>query len=263
MITDGGRRIAIAGGAMLAVAAGCAEPFAAAGARIFETQYWRARGQLAAAARGRGSAWFISAGSESWALRHYRRGGLIARLCADRYLWAGEARVRAFAEWRLLALLWSRGLPVPEPIAALYRRGWLTYRCDLITRRIPQAEPLSVRLAAAPLPDVQWRAVGTAIARLHRAGVDHADLNAHNILLGAHGGVSVIDFDRGRIRPPGAWQQRNLRRLHRSLVKIAAAHAQGRFAAADWQTLMQGYAVDAAAFGRERCDGESSGRESL
>ena len=45
-----------------------------------------------------------------------------------------------------------------------------------------------------------WRAIGAAIARLHRGGVDHADLNAHNILLDGRGAVSVIDFDRGRVR---------------------------------------------------------------
>ena len=35
------------------------------------------------------------------------------------------------------------------------------------------------------------------------------------------GVVSVIDFDRGRVRAPGAWTSRNLRRLQRSLVKMS------------------------------------------
>lgn len=49
-------------------------------------------------------------------------------------------------------------------------------------------------------------------------GVHHADLNAHNILLADDGAVYVLDFDRGRIRARGAWENNVLARLHRSLV---------------------------------------------
>ena len=38
---------------------------------------------------GRGAACFIEADGRNLVLRHYRRGGLIARLSADRYLWRG------------------------------------------------------------------------------------------------------------------------------------------------------------------------------
>ena len=106
----------------------------------------------------------------------------------------------------------QRGLPVPKPVAARYQRSGLWYRCDLITQRIMDAHPLSAVLAQGARLQATWRAVGAAVARLHRAGVDHADLNAHNILLDAGGIVSVIDFDRGRLRTPGAWTSRNLRR---------------------------------------------------
>jgi len=73
--------------------------------------------------------------------------------------------------------------------------------------------------------------------------VDHADLNAHNILMG-DGGVSIIDFDRGRLRAPGKWAAANLARLQRSLMKIGAALPPGRFSAADWDALMAGYEAD-------------------
>ena len=77
----------------------------AAGEALFEPQFWAARGRAAAVAAGRGAAWFLGSGPRHWVLRHYRRGGFMARLSADRYLWSGEARVRAFAEYRLLARL--------------------------------------------------------------------------------------------------------------------------------------------------------------
>ena len=149
--------------------------------------------------------------------------------------------MRSFAEWRLLLNLSQRGLSVPKPVAAFYRRERLTYRCDLITERIVHTQPLSAALSAGPLAKSCWRAIGVAIARLHRQGVDHADLNAHNILLGPGTGVSVIDFDRGRVREPGVWTARNLERLKRSLEKISPPD---RFTPASWDELLAGYQAD-------------------
>ena len=105
--------------------------------------------------------------------------------------------------------------------------------------RVPTAKEGRGRSGA--LAEAIWRAVGAAVARLHRLGVDHADLNAHNILLGSAGIVSVIDFDRGQLRAPGAWTLRNLARLKHSLQKIAAALPKDRFTPASWEELLAGY----------------------
>jgi 3-deoxy-D-manno-octulosonic acid kinase len=208
---------------------------------LFDPQFWRARGELIAVTGGRGSAWFIASGARQWALRHFRRGGFIARVSRDGYVWAGENKVRAFVEWRLLDLLTQRGLPVPKPVAARYSRTGLLYRCDLITQRIMAAEPLSGVIAARALPESLWHGVGATVARLHRAGVDHADLNAHNLLLDVRGQISVIDFDRGRMRTPGEWRARNLQRLRRSLFKVASGLPAGRFSEAAWSAVLAGY----------------------
>ena len=242
MTMDGGRRIATPNGAMLADPASVGTLMDTAAEALFEPQYWAARGALMAASSGRGAAWFLESGPEHWVLRHYRRGGFTARIIEDRYIWAGETRVRAFAEYRLLAVLTQRGLPVPKPVAARYRRSGLTYRCDLIMQRIADAKPVSSILGAAALSDASWRAIGAAIARLHQNGVDHADLNAHNILLDSHGAVSVIDFDRGRMRGRGAWTLQNLLRLHRSLAKVSRPLPSDRFSPAAWKCLLAGYA---------------------
>ncbi len=236
-MTNGGRRIATATGAMLADPACLGNQALESLESMFDPEYWRSRCELIAASGGRGSAWFVASGERQWVLRHFRRGGWIARLSSDRYVWAGEDRVRAFAEWRLLELMAQRGLPVPIPIAARYQRSGLWYRCDLITQRIMDANPLSAVLAQGNASQATWRAVGAAVAKLHRAGVDHADLNAHNILLDARGFISVIDFDRGRLRPPGAWTSRNLRRLQRSLAKISCGSSQDE----SWNWFLEGY----------------------
>ena len=132
-------------------------------------------------------------------------------------------------------------LPVPKPVAARYSRAGLCYRCDLITQRIMAAEPLSGVIAARALPESLWHGVGATVARLHRAGVDHADLNAHNLLLDVRGQISVIDFDRGRLRAPGAWASRNLQRLRRSLEKVSRGLPADRYSPEIWQWFLAGY----------------------
>jgi len=240
-MTNGGQRIATASGVMLADSAGLGNALRNNTEALFDPEFWAARGELEAVNSGRGAAWFIGSAPNQWVLRHYRRGGFIAGLSEDRYLWAGESRVRAFAEWRLLHELGRQRLPVPKPIAAWYRRSGLAYRCDLIVQRLGSAQPLSAVLHSTALPQATWRAIGAVIARLHHAGVYHADLNAHNILLDAAQSVSVIDFDRGRLRAPGGWRLRNLRRLQRSLVKIARGLPAERFTPEIWDALVAGY----------------------
>jgi|SRR5580692_2056633 len=240
-MTNGGRRIATATGAMLSDPACLGNLPQGAEAGLFDPEFWRSRGELSPTQGGRGSSWFIASGERRWVLRHFRRGGFIARVSRDLYVWTGEAQVRAFVEWRLLEAMTHGGLPVPKPIAAEYRRMGSFYRCDLITERIADAQPLSGVLELDALSEAAWRAVGAAIARLHRAGVDHADLNAHNILISANGAVSVIDFDRGRLRGPGPWTERNLQRLQRSLIKISRGWPPGRYSAGTWEWFMAGY----------------------
>ena len=184
MMEEGGKRIATADGAMLSDPELLGNPLAGEAAAIFDPGFWAERCELTQIAAGRGSAWFIGSAPRSWVLRHSRRGGFIARVVRDRYAWAGEARVRTFVEWRLLKRLTQLRLPVPKPVAARYQRHGFTYRCDLITQRIVDAEALSAVLARGPIARGAWRDIGVAIARLHAAGADHADLNAHNILLG-------------------------------------------------------------------------------
>jgi 3-deoxy-D-manno-octulosonic acid kinase len=206
----------------------------------FVPEYWRAQGVLQISPGGRGAVAFIRHDAGAWVLRHYRRGGLIARIVSDRYVWTGADRTRGYREWRLLAQLCAWGLPVPEPIAARYvRTGW-SYRADLITAAVPDVETLSERLIAGRIDSGLWQSVGTTIAQFHRRGVQHADLNAHNILIDRTGRVFVLDFDRGRIRVRGGWEERVLARLHRSLLKISAQDGSA-FDESNWAALMAGY----------------------
>ena len=83
--------------------------------------------------------------------------------------------------------------------------------------------------------------MGACICRLHQAGVWHADLNAHNILVDQAGLVWIIDFDRGEWRTDyGHWRQSNMDRLQRSLRKFDTDPAVLHKA---WSALLDGYAA--------------------
>jgi 3-deoxy-D-manno-octulosonic acid kinase len=228
----------IACGAMLYDASRMDQP----GSDAFEREYWRERGALQEVAGGRGTVAFIHHAGRRWVLRHYRRGGLVARLLDDAYLYTGAARTRAHAEFRLLRRLREWNLPVPVPVAARYRRVGLVYRADLLTEELPTRLTLAQALGSGALEPAAWRAIGRCIEGLHAHGVQHADLNAHNLLLGAGSEAYVLDFDRGRIRGRGAWEGRVLERLRRSLEKVTDRLPDGRFGDEEWRLLLDGTA---------------------
>ncbi|KXJ67659.1 3-deoxy-D-manno-octulosonic acid kinase [Achromobacter xylosoxidans] len=227
---SGARRTAWDGplaGAMLSDARRVAD----AGPEIFNPAHYGDRARPVDAG-GRQAAWFVEGQGWQGVLRRYRRGGMIARISRDAYLWNGESRTRSFREYRLLAALRAQGLPVPAPLAAAYWRQGPIYRAAIVVERIPGVRPL-----AQALTEPLWQPVADAIVRMHRAGVWHADLNAFNILIGNDGRVWLIDFDRGT---QGALSERqrqaNLDRLRRSLRKVAG-EAGDRF----WMRLRDSY----------------------
>ncbi len=60
---------------------------------------WRigdALGTIPKRSRGRGGAVYFDAPFGRCALQHYRRGGMIANLMGDPYLWTGAERTRGF-----------------------------------------------------------------------------------------------------------------------------------------------------------------------
>lgn len=208
---------------------------------LFDPAFWQLRQALCTETGGRGRVYFINEGTCHWVLRHFRRGGLIGKLIADRYVWMGEERTRSFREWRLLAQLYAQGLPVPQPVAARYQRKGLTYQADLITAAIPQARTLTQRLENAALSELTWQQLGEVLARFHAAGVRHADLNAHNILFAADQSIVVLDFDRGQFcNVQSAWIEGVMQRLLRSLNKLKQQR-HIHFDQQDWQSLRKAH----------------------
>jgi len=245
-----GRRVSISPNTMQErhISVGPVEILADAGidqawtAEHFSAGYWQRKGRLlTSAAGGRGAVAIVSANGEQWAIRPYLRGGMARHLSRNRYVWQGSTRVRSIREWRLISRLFEAGLPVPRPVAAAYRRTGLSYTASIITRRIETARPLAEHLQERSLDEAAWRSLGACVRRFHDAGVWHADLTAHNLLLDADGAPWLLDFDRGRLRAPGSWKQANLDRLLRSLRKISTQTPATQFAPINWLSLLEGY----------------------
>ncbi len=210
-------------------------------AHWFDPAWWESQGQAAPADTGRGTTWFVGAPGAQWVLRHYWRGGRVARWIADHHLWLGLERTRPFAEFRLTQRARALGLPVPRPIAARVLRAGLVYTGDLITERLP-AVPCSSLMVKRALDASGWSAAGACVARCHGAGLDHADLTWNNVLLDGDGTAHLIDLDRAVLRAPGRWADANLARLKRSLIKLTPDWTAAERDAA-WREFMAGYSA--------------------
>jgi len=209
---------------------------------LFCASHWKAQGKLIGSANGRGSTLLIQNDHAGYALRHYLRGGLIRHFNKDRYLWTSLESTRAWQEFHVLFLLFNEGLPSPQPVAAHVRRHGFSYQADIITALIKDSNTLASLLKHKKLDKTTWKNIGKTIRLFHDKGLDHADLNAHNILFDKNNKIYVIDFDRAVIRADiGRWKQNNLNRLLRSLKKLASQNEDFHFSENEWSSFLSGY----------------------
>lgn len=212
---------------------------------FFSPEFWREKGMLRGQAQGRGNAFAIDYGQKHFFLRHYRRGGMIAPLMQDKYVWTGLNSTRAWREFSMLHVMYAKGLPVPRPVAAHVQQIGPLYRADIVTEKIEHSTSLSNFMAQKEVEDDLWVKIGTCLRRFHLLGIVHADLNAHNILIDANECIWLIDFDKGVWnKPKRAHQQSNLQRLHRSLAKVWPHPQNHHGLARAWKLLLQGYYAD-------------------
>ena len=213
----------------------------APGLEYFNPDFWRSREALIGEAIGRGSAWFIEAPYGPVVLRHYLRGGWAAKISRQAYFFTGVSRSRPFREYYLLEALYTKGLPVPRPVAALCQHHGVISTGAIMTARIVSATTLADVLMGDGVADSTWASVGRCIREFHDAGVWHADLNARNILLDDDFQVFLIDFDRARFRPGKPVNgEGNLNRLKRSLLKLWPAGKTSAMQTA-WTALKVAY----------------------
>jgi 3-deoxy-D-manno-octulosonic acid kinase len=211
----------------------------------FDRDWWLAEGARTHSTTGRGSVLMLDRGNETWVYRHYHRGGIVSRLLYDEYVWTGTERARPIREWRLLTALAALELPAPRPVAARARRSGLVYRADILTVLLPDTAPLSSMLEQVWGDHGLWSRIGTMLAGFHKAGCDHPDLTAHNVLVDSKRRPWLVDFDNASLKPAGDWARAGIARFKRSLRKVS--HETGTaFDEAAWATLVAAYSAASA-----------------
>lgn len=151
-------------------------------------------------------------------VRHNRHGGLFAAITGDRFL----SPTRAPYELDVSLALARSGVPTSEILAyVVYPPGGILQRCDVCSREIGASQDLATVLRSGTAPDKSAALERTAllVSELSRAGAQHHDLNARNILL-AGGKAYALDVDRVTLGvSPERALTGNLARLTRSLRK--------------------------------------------
>jgi len=114
------------------------------------------------------------------------------------------------------------------------------------SRFIHNQGTLAACLFDKELDEPLWLALGRLIGKMHLSGINHADLNANNILLTGNQEFFLIDFDKARImKSRGSWADKNINRLLRSLNKIRQQRLdQGQdfhFSHESWSAFLSGY----------------------
>lgn len=161
----------------------------------------------------------------SMVLRHYRHGGLLAPLFGSLFRGPG----RPLRELLVCARAEAAGAPVPRVLCLVLWPVFGPFWSALIGTREerPASELLSALQKAGPDEAIRLaRATGRAIRSLHDAGVEHRDLQLHNVLVideDASWRVVVVDLDRAVFHAQGllptSRRADNLGRLARSAVK--------------------------------------------
>jgi len=180
---------------------------------------------------GRGAAFRLATPHGDWLVRHYRRGGLVARVLRDEYARIGVPR--PLRELHASVSARARGVDTPEVVACSIHTAALWYRADIATRFIPDSIDLadaSLRGAEGIEVTAAWQAAGALLARAFDAGVVHPDLNLRNLLVQRVEGrvkVWLLDLDRAGVQDRAVGdvaRSRMLERLHRSRRKLETQH---------------------------------------
>lgn len=208
----------------------------------FDSSFWQSQGELAGTGNGRGAVWFINSQFGTFVLRRYRRGGLIAKINKNRFLFTGKDRTRPWLELTLLEIMRSLDLPVPRPIAGLYSLSAGFYQALLLTETIQGAKDLFELIKSDQQAQINWNDIGRVVKRFHQNGIYHSDLNCHNIMIDEQQKVWLIDFDKCEQKTPhSSWMESNIERLKRSLDKESNKHTNFRVTEKQWQAFLEGY----------------------
>jgi hypothetical protein len=202
---------------------------------------------------GRAALRELALASGTLLVRRFRHGGLLRAVRGNRF---GDPE-RVFRELELSEALRAAGIETPPVVAARARRATGGgFELDLLTRRVEGAldglralQRTAQLTGGAALRARLFAESGRFVARLHLAGLFHADLTPRNLLVdeavfsGAPARFHVLDLDRSRLAPALSERERvaNLARLARFLLR-RRGRGECSFGSADLVRFLRGYA---------------------
>jgi 3-deoxy-D-manno-octulosonic acid kinase len=238
----------------------------------FDPSWLLAENVITNTASGRGLVYFFSLSGENCVLRHYYRGGLVAKVSNDKFIFRDLTQTRPYQELSLLATLYDAGLNVPKPLAAKLQHTHFSYTADIITGAIARAQELHSHILQQAIDLSVWYQIGQTLRQMHDLQACHYDINVKNILLQQPESSSeekllrekipsadtssessvksddepqikvyLLDFDGCKIRSGDAWKSANLARFKRSLEKQRAKFSPYYFDEDCWNSVVQGY----------------------
>ena len=165
-------------------------------------------------------------------IRRCVRGGIVGRFLKEIYL--GGKSPRPLDELKVSEYARERGIATPEIVAVVFQEwGVAFYRGAVVVREISPGADLEMALSTGAGALAEKRRVinslGKLIAKMHEAGVWHADLHLKNVFLAeaeqdeeGWPKLYLLDLDAAKVLRPLADYRRygNLLRLYRSVMKL-------------------------------------------
>jgi tRNA A-37 threonylcarbamoyl transferase component Bud32 len=160
-------------------------------------------------------------------LRELRHGGMFRAITGGAFL----SKKRPLSEIEILEYAHNRGINVPEPLGAAFRRSGVGFKAFIATRLIESAVELAECFNPHAKITVKERhliifTAGREVRKMHDLGILHADLHVRNILIvrGKNSIAFIIDFDKAVVKKQISISDRgkNLLRLGRSIDKLPA-----------------------------------------
>ncbi|GAB56134.1 3-deoxy-D-manno-octulosonic acid kinase [Glaciecola punicea ACAM 611] len=210
----------------------------------FDNDFLKRKKLITQIAKGRGIVYFFTLGNTELVLRHYKRGGLVAKVSNDSFIFTRISHTRCYEELSVLQHLRDKKVNVPKPIAGKITRKGLFYSADIITEVISNAVELNEILLSEGVVAATWQAIGLQIKKMHNAQVYHGDINVKNILLSRQTtppSIHLLDFDKCAIKRGDDWKNANLLRFKRSLLKQVSKSPHYHYRQRDWDALLAGY----------------------
>ena len=140
----------------------------------FDPEFWKSQNALSGTGLGRGAVWFINSSFGHFVIRRYRRGGLIAKVNKQYFLFNGIEKTRPWLELKLLEKMCTLGLPVPRPIGGLFTLNKGFYHAELLTETIPNASDLFDIIKGDHSSKINWTEIGRVIRDFHNHEIGRA-----------------------------------------------------------------------------------------